>query len=218
MAVTLQAHKLTLEMLRQQFGLQLTTAYEFFPEWMTAQETVTGVEKERLDQVKAHFLYLSQVLPLMEDAIKMVVVSPLLEMAGFYQEPFYLRTEASTTVTVEDEGTVIRGQIDVLVALDNLWVVVIESKNMGISLSSGIPQVLGYMLAAPETVGLPEQGTYRPSFGLVTNGSEFVFLKLQKRPETLYTSSRVFSMLSPINELYDVLNILKALGAIAQSS
>ena len=175
---------------------------------MNLQNRVTDGEKQRFDQVKAHFLYLRQVLPLMEDAIKMVVIAPLLEMAGFYSEPFYLRTEASTTVTAVDEDTTIRGQIDVLVAMDQLWVVVIESKNMGISLAAGIPQSLGYMMAAPK------RG--RPSFGLVTNGSEFVFLKLQQHPETIYTSSRVFSMLSPINELYDVLNILKTLGDIAQ--
>lgn len=210
MSVTLQAHNLTLEVLRQQFGLKLTTAYDFFPEWMHLNDQVTDGEKQRLDQVKAHFLYLGQVLPLMEDAIKMVVIAPLLELAGFYSEPFHLRTEASVTVTAVDEETIIRGQIDALVAMDDLWVVVIESKNMGISLAAGIPQALGYMLAAPDRE--------RPSFGLVTNGSEFVFLKLQRHPETIYTSSRVFSMLSPINELYDVLNILKALGAIAQST
>ncbi|MEM9218691.1 MAG: restriction endonuclease subunit R [Cyanobacteria bacterium P01_F01_bin.150] len=199
---------LTLDMLRQEFGLRPTTAHDFFPEWMDPQTTVTDLEKQRLDQVKAHFVYLSQILPLMEDAIKMVVISPLLELAGFYQEPFHLKTEASTTVISVDEETVIRGQIDALVALDNLWVVVIEAKNMGISLTAGIPQALGYMLAAPKEE--------RSSFGMVTNGSEFTFLKLQRSPEPTYTSSRVFSMLSPINELYDVLQILKALGTIAQ--
>ena len=210
MPTALQARHLTLDILRREFGLQLATAYDFFPEWMESQSTVTGLEKQRLDQVKSQFTYLSQVLPLMEDAIKMVVVSPLLELAGFYGEPFSLRTEASTEVTTIDENTIIRGQLDVLVASDALWIVVIEAKNMGISLTAGLPQALGYMLASPDAD--------RPSFGLVTNGSEFVFLKLQRCPDLLYASSRVFSMLSPINELYDVLATLKTFGAIAQSA
>jgi len=208
-AVTLQARNLTLELLRQQFGLRVTTAYDFFPEWMASPASLTATEQERLDQVKAHFLHLSQAFPLMEDAIKMVIVSPLLDLAGFYDDPFHFRTEASTEVSALDGETLVRGQIDVLVTLNDLWIVVIESKNMGIGLAAGIPQALGYMLAHPEAE--------RPSYGLVTNGSEFVFLKLQHRPTPQYTTSRVFSMLSPVNELYDVLKILKTLGEVAQA-
>jgi hypothetical protein len=40
---------------------------------------------------------------------------------------------------------------------------------------------------------------------------------LQHRPTPQYTTSRVFSMLSPVNELYDVLKILKTLGEVAQA-
>ena len=185
-------------------------ASDFFPEWMTAQTNLTTTEQERLDQVKAHFLHLSQAFPLMEDAIKMVIVSPLLDLAGFYDDPFHFRTEASMEVSALDGETLVQGQIDALVTLNDLWIVVIESKTMGIGLAVGIPQALGYMLAHP--------ATERPSYGLVTNGSEFVFLKLQHRPTPQYTTSRVFSMLSPVNELYDVLNILKTLGQVAQGS
>jgi hypothetical protein len=199
------ARSVTLEDLRQHFGLQLTTAFDFFPEWMEAKAELTEAEKQSLDRVKQHFLHLSQSLPLMENAIKMVVISPLLDLAGFYDQPFGLRTEASVEVASQDEEILIRGQIDVLVVLERLWVLAIESKNMGIGLSVGIPQALSYMLAAPKTDG--------PVFGLVTTGSEFVFLKLAQQGTPQYTSSRVFSMLSPMNELYDVLRILKALGA-----
>lgn len=206
MAVTLQARNLTLELLRQQFNLRATTTSEFFPEWMALPTNLTTAEQERLDQVKTHFLHLSQAFPLMEDATKMVIVSPLLDLAGFDDDPFHFRTEASTEVSALDGETLIRGQIDVLVTLNDLWIVVIEAKNMGIGLSVGIPQALGYMLAHPEAE--------RPSYGLVTNGSEFVFLKLRHRPTPQYATSRVFSMLSPVNELYDVLKIFKALGNI----
>jgi len=206
MVQTLQARNVTLENLQEHFGLKLTTSYQFFPEWMNAQAEITDTEKQLLDRVKANFLYLSQSPPMMENAVKMVVLSPLLDLAGFYTPPFRMRAEVSIDVSAQDEDVMIRGQIDVLILLGQLWVLAIESKNMGIGLSAGIPQALSYMLATP--VG------DRPMFGLVTTGSEFVFLKLVQQPTPLYTSSRVFSMLSPINELYDVLQILKTLGQV----
>ncbi len=105
---------------------------------------------------------------------------------------------------------VIPGSIDVLMVLQQLWVLVIESKNLGIGISAGLPQVLSYMLSTPSRD--------RPMFGLVTTGSEFVFLKLVQQPTPMYTTSRVFSMLSPTNELYDVLRIFKALGEFVSQS
>lgn len=206
MVQTLQARTATLEGLRSHFGLQLTTSYQFFSEWMDVHLEIADPEKQRLDRVKENFLYLSQSPPMVEDAVKMVVLSPLLDLAGFYATPFRMRAEVSIDVTAQDEDVMIRGQIDVLVLLGQLWVLAIESKNMGIGLSTGIPQALSYMLADPISD--------RPIFGLVTTGSEFVFLKLVQKPTPMYTTSRVFSMFSPVNELYDVLRILKALGGL----
>lgn len=207
MVQTLSARATTLEDLRQHFGLQIAAAPQFFPEWLEAAAEVTIDEQAQLNRVKRHFLHLSQSLPLMENSIKMVVLSPLLDLAGFDDEPFNLRTEAPSEVVSQNEGIVIHGQVDVLVVFDRLWVLAIESKNMGISLSAGISQALSYMLAVP-----PAE---HPSFGLVTNGSEFVFLKLVPQPTPQYSSSQVFSMLSPANELYDILRILKCLGQLA---
>ena len=206
MVQTLQARTVTLEDLRSHFGLQLTTSYQFFTEWMDVHLEIADPEKQRLDRVKENFSYLSQSPPMVEDAVKMVVLSPLLDLAGFYATPFRMRAEVSIDVTAQDEDVMIRGQIDGLVLLGQLWVLAIESKNMGIGLSTGIPQALSYMLADPISD--------RPIFGLVTTGSEFVFLKLVQKPTPMYTTSRVFSMFSPTNELYDVLRILKALGGL----
>jgi len=133
------------------------------------------------------------------------VLSPLLDLAGFYAAPFAIQTGVSAEVTAQDEGVVIRGQIDVLVIQNQLWILAIESENMGVGLSVGIPQILSYMLAAPQKE--------EPMFGLVTTESEFVFLKLAHHPVPTYTTSRVFSLFSPVNELYDVLKILKTLGS-----
>jgi hypothetical protein len=57
----------------------------------------------------------------------------------------------------------------------------------------------------------PEQ----PSYGVITTGGSFVFLKLVKGEVPQYGMSKVFVTRNPGNELYDVLRILKRLGAIA---
>jgi len=79
----------------------------------------------------------------------MVVLSPLLSDAGFYLPPFYSTSESSVEIFDEDEGVIIRGKIDILVLQDQLWIIVIESKQAGFSLEVGIPQSLAYMLANP---------------------------------------------------------------------
>ena len=52
----------------------------------------------------------------------------------------------------------------------------------------------------------------QPTFGMITNGSEFLFLKATRQPAAEYANSRLFSLLNPSNELYVVLQILKRLG------
>ena len=56
----------------------------------------------------------------------------------------------------------------------------------------------------------------QPTFGMITNGNEFLFLKARQHE---YGNSRLFSLVNPDNELYGVLQILKRLGleAIANS-
>ncbi|BAY92138.1 MULTISPECIES: hypothetical protein [unclassified Tolypothrix] len=45
----------------------------------------------------------------------MVVLSPLLDLAGFYREPFLLATEESIEIAIEDKDEIVRERIDVLV-------------------------------------------------------------------------------------------------------
>ncbi|XGB43376.1 MAG: hypothetical protein LVS60_06370 [Nodosilinea sp. LVE1205-7] len=64
------------------------------------------------------------------------------------------------------------------------------------------------MLAAPQR-GLP-------LYGLVTNGTDFVFLKLLRQDHPLYARSRQF-ILAQDHDLEQVLQILKRLaGIVAQ--
>jgi len=205
MAQTLASNKVTFLELEQQFGLVSTRDRLFFTEWLEATGEVTLDERQDLDRVRSNFENLLKSPPLLEEAVKMVVLSPLLDLAGFYQAPFRVRTEVATEISSMDEsGLIVKGEIDVLVVLERLWVLVIESKMSNFSLTSALPQILSYMLSS----------NTNPGFGMVTNGSDFVFLKLGRRPTPTYATSKVFSLLAPENELVAVLQILRHLGQL----
>ena len=204
MVQTIPATEVTLRELKQAFGLKKTQNSNFFWEWLDENSPLSEVEKHGLDRVKANFLELMEDPPMLENSVKMVVLAPLLDLAGFYHKPFRIETETSVDVELEDEGTVIRGRIDVLVQKNRLWLLVIESKRSDFAVTRAIPQALAYRLGNPEI----EQ----PTFGMITNGNEFLFLKATRQPVAEYENSRLFSLLNPSNELYGVLQVLKRLG------
>jgi hypothetical protein len=204
MVQTFQAKNVTLGELSDRFGLELTEDEQFFQEWQIDRPELTAAEKQRLDRVKSSFSNLLEYPPLLEDTVKMVVLSPLLDMADFYLPPFHIKSEPSIEITTEDEGMIIRGQLDVLALCKQVWVVAIESKNAEFSLEAGRAQLLSYMLANPQSEA--------PTFGILTNGSSFRFVKLVQQPKPQYALSRLFDVFNPGHDLYQVLQILKYLG------
>ena len=204
MPSTLPAEKVTLYDLEQRFQLQQRDAAQFFPEWQQELLPLTESEQQRLDRVKAIYANLAR-RSVLENTVKMAIVSPLLDLAGFYLPPFYISTEEEVQIQAEDDGIAIRGRIDVLVLKEAFWLLVIESKRAEFSLRVGIPQALTYMLATPS----PE----RPLYGLVTNGSNFVFLKLVRQGTPFYARSKEF-LLEEDGQLGQVLQILKRLAAL----
>jgi hypothetical protein len=204
MVQIIQAEKVTLYDLETKFQLRWITNEQFFQEWKGDLPEISDPEKQNLERIKASYFNLAK-RPMLEEMVKMVVLSPLLDMAGFFLPPFYSTSEESIEIVEEDEGIVIRGKIDVLVLQDRFWIIVIESKRAKFSLEPGIPQALAYMLANPQ----PE----KPVFGLVTNGSNFIFLKLVNQDVPYYALSDEFTLRRG-NDLYTVLGILKRLGQV----
>ncbi|MDZ8107933.1 MAG: type I restriction enzyme HsdR N-terminal domain-containing protein [Nostoc sp. DedQUE12a] len=202
----IQAQNVGLAYLEDRFSLQLAEDETFFTEWFESLPEITDSEKQDLDKVKLHFLRLVKHPPLSEETVKLVVLSPLLSLAGFYDEPFYIRGEQSIEISAEDEGEIIRDRIDILVIQEQFWVLVIESKRSSFSLLETVPQALVYMLANPSQD--------KATFGLVTNGSDFIFLKLTKKNQPKYAMSDQFTLLKRKNELYQVLSVLKNLSQI----
>ncbi|MEA5619722.1 type I restriction enzyme HsdR N-terminal domain-containing protein [Cronbergia sp. UHCC 0137] len=201
MVQSIAAKDVTLRELKQNFGIQIIEDGSFFPEWLDGLEALNEEEQHLLDRVKANFLELMDDPPMLENTVKMVVLAPLLDLAGFYHKPFRIETETGVALEMEDEGTIIRGRIDVLVLKNRLWLLVIESKRSDFAVTRAIPQALAYMLGNEESV--------LPTFGMITNGNEFLFLKVL---EHKYGNSRLFSLVNPDNELYSVLQVLKRLG------
>jgi hypothetical protein len=206
MVQTIQARNVTMYDLETQFKIEWVEDDQFFREWQDDLPEISEAEKQRLDRVKASYRNLLKHPPLLENTVKMVVLSPFLDLAGFYLAPFHVTSEKSVEIIDEDEGVIVRGQLDVLALFQEFWVVVIESKKAAFSLEVGIPQLLAYMLA--------NLRVDRPTYGLLMNGADFLFVKLVKRETAQYAFSRKFYLFNPGNDLYRVLSILKRLGQL----
>ena len=195
---------ITIPKLKTTYGLERTEDENFFTEWQENLPEISEWDKQYLDEVQEDFIYLSE-YPMLEPLVKMMVLSPLLRRAGFCRPPFYLAAEKQVEIVSEDEGTIVRGLIDILVLKPELWTVSIEAKRGDYALSVALPQALFYMLANPNTE--------KPAFGFITNGKEFQFLKLVKEETPKYAWSNLFSIYNP-GDLYVVVKIFKRLGQI----
>jgi hypothetical protein len=204
MVQTLAIEKVTLYDLEQAFNLCFIEDATFFHEWQDTLPSLTISERERLQRVQAAYANLER-RSLLENTVKMAIVAPLLDLAGFFLPPFYVDTETTVEIVAEEAGVQLRGRMDVLVLIEQIWVLIIESRRAEFSLKVGIPQVLSYMLATPESE--------RPLYGLVTNGSSFLFLKLVMADVPRYARSKEF-ILAQDDGLVLTLQIMKRLGAI----
>ncbi len=196
----------SLDDLEAKFNLRPIDNEQFFSEWNQDLPKLTDSEIATLDQIRARFLRHRKRGSLAEGTINHLVISPLLTVAGLYDEPFFVTTEPEVELLLEDRDELLRGRIDTLIIQQQLWVLVVESKST-IAFSVALPQALTYMMANPN----PE----RPVYGLITNGDEFQFIKLLIQDHPQYDLSNIFSLLLPHrNQLYDIMRILKQIRQI----
>ncbi|WP_289501426.1 hypothetical protein [Gloeocapsopsis sp. IPPAS B-1203] len=83
----------TLAQLREKFNLVPTKSTQFFTEWFQDLPELTDEEKATLDKLKSRFLRHRDRGELAEGTVNLLLISPLLELAGFYDEPFFISTE-----------------------------------------------------------------------------------------------------------------------------
>ncbi len=218
---------LSLSDLKETFGLIRDRSDPFFQHWLDRVERLSDYEHQTLGRLKRNYENIIETNPL-EEVVKLVVVAPLLDLAGFYQPPFAIRTEVSTQLIVPEDNRTFTGSIDILVVQKKFWVLVIESKQSRFDVMSGIPQALSYMLTQPPAA--QKSGTQAISdddccgsdrFGMVTNGREVVFLKLnpeQSRMQgktdrmPIYSQSKVYQVIETEEDLTEILQGLKAIG------
>ena len=200
---------LALSDLRDKFQLSRDRADPFFEQWLNDAETLPNFEQQALDRLKRNYENIIETNPL-EEVVKLVVVSPLLDLAGFYQPPFSIRAEVSTKLVVTEGSQTFTGSIDVLVVKQRLWVLVVESKQSRFDVTSGIPQALSYLLSQPSEAQLPATDD---RFGMVTNGREVVFLRLKPEHPPTYMQSRIYQVIEVREDLTQILQGLKVIGA-----
>lgn len=198
---------LTTAAVEDKFGLTVTTDPQFFTEWHEHLPDLTELERQTLARLQQRFAAHRRRGTISEGAVDKLLVSPLLDLAGFYELPFEIRTEESVEFCVEEEDELLRGRIDTLIIQEQLWILVIEAKRT-IMVSLAVPQALSYMMCNPK----PEQ----PVYGLVSNGDEFIFLKVKATPTPQYSSSKLYSLFFPpgSQDLYEVFRVLRRIGSL----
>lgn len=203
MVGVLQAKDVTLTQLRESFGLVPELDDRFFREWQDHAPELEAEARAALEEVKVDFLHLSR-YDLLEPIVKMVVLSPILRLAGFYRDPFYVMAEKKVELLSEDGDLLVRGMVDLIVFHPKIWIVSVEAKRSYYSLEAAIPQALFYML------GQATEG--QTVFGLVTNGREFQFLKLIKDQVSRYALSHTLSL----NRDGDLVQVVRSLRRLAE--
>jgi hypothetical protein len=190
----------------QRFKLSRGEDLDFFTEWQTDLPVLTSEERSALSVLYRRLNYHRADGELLEGAVTLLVASPLLELAGFYDPPYKLKSEATVEISVDDGEETLKGRLDALILQNQLWVLVLEAKKTTIPLRSALPQLLTYLVANPQ----PEQ----PLFGLLTNGDEVVFVKLQQDDTQQYDLSRAFSLYTVSSELMSAFQVLKNIAQL----
>ncbi|MEL6382661.1 MAG: type I restriction endonuclease subunit R [Cyanobacteria bacterium J06626_18] len=184
--------------LRDCLGLHRATDNAFFSEWQSWTANRKQDDQPFLDHLWQRYQNYYNAGLLTEGTVLFALVASLLEHLGFQDLPFFVRSEIPVRVEIEDRDEVYQGRVDVLVVRERLWVLTVEAKRSRFAADIALPQCLADMAAAAE----------KPVLGMVTNGSEFMFCKLEN---WVYDFSDPFSLLSRQNRLCEVAAILTSL-------
>lgn len=184
----------------------------FFVEWEAALPELTTMEKAALERLSNRYLHYLEEGEVNEGTLNIILLSPLLDALGLCDPPYRIRGEAwvevQTTVDATAGVVTLEGRIDALTLQEQFWLVIIEGKRGGFNVLQAVPQTLAYMAATPD----PD----RPVFGLVTNGYDYLFVKLVKQDRREFALSHNFTLLSDEQgNLFRVARVLKHLVRMA---
>ena len=187
----------------RKFGLRRSESRDFFTEWYDQLPVSNSSDHANLEIIWRRYIYHRSGGHLLESTVMLLLVSPLLTIAGLYDPPFRIKAEESIAIDVSDSEETLQGRIDVLVLRDRLWIIVLESKKTMLSVWSALPQTLAYLMASPN-------GDH-PTFAMLTNGDDIVFVKLEGKQ---YAMSQVLSPLVNRGELEVAWQVLRKIAEI----
>ncbi|MGL5059458.1 MAG: type I restriction endonuclease [Microcoleus sp.] len=195
--------------LRTKFNLTRSNNPLAFTEWLGELPELTATEIASLERLKNRYFSYIEGDEISEGTVNIIMLHPLLDVMGLCDLPFRIRGEPSLKIEiVTEEDLVLQGRIDALVVQNEFWIVVIESKEYGFSVSRAIPQTLAYMMGNPR----PENSI----FGMITNGEEYIFLKLIRGEINQYALSDLFSISNSRNNgLNEAMRVLKQLVSLS---
>jgi hypothetical protein len=190
----------------QKFGLSRNELKRFFTEWYDQLPEMNLSDRTNLEVLWRRYIYHRSGGHLLESTVMLLLVSPLLTLTGLYDPPFLLKAEESVLIKISDSEETLQGRIDVLVLRDRIWIIVLESKKTMLSVWSALPQTLAYLMASPNGD--------RPTFAMLTNGDDIVFVKLEGKQ---YAMSQVLSPLVNQGELEMAWRVLRKIAATERS-
>lgn len=213
---TLNAKNLTLGEVNRLLGFQ--ERYDGSFTNLLSLEPLTEFEQQELRQTRNDFRYYLSASKVSEGLIKALTTFPLLRLAGFYRYPIQISIEESIAdISIEDEDTIITGRIDILAvkntrettAIAPFWILVIESKNSGVEVRQGLPQLLTYTY---KTLELQSS-----VWGLATNGLQYLFAYLKQGDPPTYQLMPELHLMESERSI-QLLQVLKAICKLQSAS
>lgn len=191
------------------FQRQPALSTNFFSEWLGPFPDLELQEIEVCDRLRTRYQYYQAEGAITESTVNLIIVAPILELLGLYDPPYLIKGEKYITIQIEDKDQILEGLIDILVLQNRLWFILLETKRYGFSVMQALPQILTYMISNSEDK--------RVSYGLITTGEDYLFVKLNPQTREYDVSDKFTLSTRRDNQLYTVIQILKRLIALVQS-
>ena len=207
---TLKAKDLTLTAVHNLLGIRQKVTNTSFDTFLCLEE-LTVSEKQEIQQICNDFYAYLSAERVLEGLVKALTTFPLMRLAGFYRPPIKISLEQDIAeIEIDGKDTVITGRLDILsVNKDQLtsadipfWILVIESKNSGVTTFMGLPQLLRY--------AYPSLEHQNDVWGLVTNGVHYQFVYLQQGSPPNYHLLPELNLMNPV-AASQLLQVLKAI-------
>lgn len=194
----------SLAMLRQNSGLQLTNDTEFTKEWEHDLPTLSPNEQHYLDTLRLGYLNYADRLNSFPNLVEMAIVGPLLSLSGCFSQPFRIKNEKTFQVSTPSQVGEISRKLNVWRLKETIWLMIVQSQGWEFSIEAGLNQLISHLIFSPHTE--------KPLYGLVMTGGEFIFAKVQRDNDRVqYATSDVYVMRKQNNaDLYHVFRILKS--------